>query len=385
MESVNSNFFSFIEKSSHPLIVIPLNPSIDHISSAFAISQIIEKSKKKSTIFCQEEIPQKLSFLKKPSSIINSLDGSRDFLLIFNTEKNKILEINTKESKKEYIIKITPEKGSINPKDFSFIPASFKYDLVITIGVKNPESLEKLYIENNDLFFEIPKINIDCLNSNDNYGQLNIINPTASSCAEIIAEILLENNEKEMDKEIAQTLLTGIIASTESFQKSTTSPKSMILAAKLMKYEANQSVIIRHLYKTKPLSFMKLWGKVMSRLNWSEKYQMSWSLISGEDFAQSHASESDLPLILEEIQKNFSQGKIFAILYSYGTPQIKIQLNILDQKLKQKIIETFEIKSENSENGIISFNSNSQDLIEAEKEFLKKIKESEEIILPSII
>lgn len=377
MKNVNQDFFSFIEKSNHILLIIPPNPSIDYISSSFVLAQIIKKRKKEVTLFYQENIPDKISFLKKPENIIKNLSGSRDFLLIFNTEKNKIIEINSQEKENEYIIKLTPEKGSIDPRDFSFIPANFKYDLIISIGIKSLESLGEIYLENNDLFFEIPKINIDNSSLNENYGQMNIVNPTASSCAEMITEILIENNENELDQEMAQTLLTGIIASTESFQKPTTSPKSMILAAKLMKYKANQATIIRHLYKTKPLSFMKLWGKVMARLNWNEKDQMVWSLISGEDFVQSHASEADLPLILEEIQKSFSQGQIFAILYSYGTSRTKAQIIALNTKIKQKILNAFE-NSSTEKNDVICIEIEDQDLIKAEKKLLEKMKEVNE-------
>jgi len=190
MESVNQDFFNFIDKSNHVLLVIPPNPSIDCISSSFVLAQIIKKRKKEVTLFCRESIPDKLSFLKKPESIIKNFFGSRDFLLIFNTKKNKIISIDTQEKESEYIIKLTPEKGSIDPRDFSFIPANFKYDLMITLGVKSPESLGEIYVENNDLFFEVPKINIDHSSSNENYGQMNIIDLTASSCAEIITELL---------------------------------------------------------------------------------------------------------------------------------------------------------------------------------------------------
>lgn len=377
MESANQELFNLIDKSNHILLVIPNSPSIDNISSAFAIAQFLDKRKKDVTLFCQENIPEKISFLKKPDSIIKDFSGSRDFLLIFNTEKNKIIKTHTEKKGNEYIITLTPEKGSINPKDFSFIPANFKYDLIITIGVKSLESLGKIYLENSDLFFEVPKINLDYSSLNENYGQNNIINLTASSCAEIIAEMLIEKSESEINQAIAQALLTGIIASTESFQKPTTSPKAMILAAKLMKYKADQAIIIRHLYKTKPLSFMKLWGRVMARLNWNEEYQMAWSLISGEDFVQSRAGESDIPLVLEEIEKNFSQGQIFAILYSYGHFKTKVQLITPDEKIKQKIINFFETEITET-NKMLCFEIKEQDLIKAEKKLLEKIKQIKE-------
>jgi nanoRNase/pAp phosphatase (c-di-AMP/oligoRNAs hydrolase) len=148
----------------------------------------------------------------------------------------------------------------------------------------------------------------------------------------------------------------------------------MMLAAKLMKYKADQATIIRHLYKTKPLSFMKLWGKIMARLNWNKEYKIVWSLVSGEDFVQSHASESDIPLILEEIQKSFSQGQIFAVLYSYGNSRTKAQFKIPNTKIRQKIINVFE-ESVLEANETICIETKEQDLIKAEKNLIEKIKQ----------
>ena len=41
--------------------------------------------------------------------------------------------------------------------------------------------------------------------------------------------------------------------------------------------------------KTQSFSFMKLWGRVMARLNWDENLKLAWSLVSIEDFVQSRS------------------------------------------------------------------------------------------------
>ena len=375
MKNINQDFFNLIDKSKHILIVNPLSTSIDALATSFALSRFLEKEKKKVSIFTRNNAPEKISFLESTTPIIKDLSGARDFLLIFNTERNKIIDIKTEERDKDYIIRLTPEKGSIDPRDFSFIPSDFKYDLIITIGIKSLESLGKIYLDNSDLFFEIPKINIDHQSANENFGQFNLIKLTASSCAEIISEMLLESKEEEFNEHIAQSLLTGIIAETESFQKPTTSPKSMMLAAKLMKYKASQSKIIRHLYKTKAFSFMKIWGRIMARLNWDEKNKIAWSLVSSEDFVQSHAGESDIPAVIDEIQKNFSQGEIFIILYSYGTSRTKAQIRTSNSSVRQRLLNDLDdILIETGE--IINIEIPEQDLVKAEKILLTKIKDS---------
>ncbi len=128
-----NNYISLIEKSKDILVVTPPNPSDDILSSAFATFHYIQKHKKEVTHALPKGKPHRLSFLKNPDKTIHSLSGLREFVLVFNTERNKIMDIKSEQADGEFLIRITPEKGSIDPRDFSFLPSDFKHDLIIII------------------------------------------------------------------------------------------------------------------------------------------------------------------------------------------------------------------------------------------------------------
>ncbi|MBT3356664.1 hypothetical protein HN784_00255 [bacterium] len=363
-----------INKSEEILLILPSNPTDDILSSAFALHQYFKKHNKKSYFFHKQEIPKRLSFLKKPEKILETLNGSRDFVLMFKTKYNKILNVNSENMGEHFEVRVTPEKGSIDPRDFSFMPADFKYDLVVTFGTPSLESLGEIYHENTDLFFEIPKINIDNKSSNENYGQANVIDVTASSIAEICTGLILEHDESKFDKEIAQALLTGIISATESFQMATTTPRAMIAAARLMKYKANQSTVIRYLYKTKSFSFLKLWGRVMAHLEWDEETKMAWTLIEKSDFEESGASYEDIPYILEEIQKNFFEGQIFGIFYNEESSETAAQMYFADISKAKQIAKEYDIEATGN---LIKINFDNKKLVTAEKDFMHKLENTE--------
>ena len=364
-------FINIIEKSNNIIVTLPSDASCDAFSSAFGLCHLLDGLKKEVSLFYDRNIPQKLSFLEKPKKIESELSGARDFIINFNTKHNKIIDVKTKEGEQDFIIQITPEKGSINPKDFSFIPANFKYDLIIIIGASSLEKLGDIYFKNTDLFFEIPKANIDTQSNNENYGQVNLVDITASSNAEILAEIVLEKYEKNLNKKIAQSFLTGIVATTGSFQKPNTTPQTMITAAQLMKYEADQATVIRYLYKTKSLSFLKLWGRAMTRLNWDKENQFVWSLLSTEDFVQSRSNEEDVSFVMEEIRKNFSQGQIYAIFYNNVQSETFALVHFNNEKKARSLAEAFSLPP--SQNLIIDFEKNN--LVKAEKIFLEKLNQ----------
>jgi len=367
------DFKKIIKKSKEILIISPEN-NIDVKASSFALVYLIEKMGKSATLFSTKKDPTKISFLAKPIKVIESLNGARDFQLIFNTERNKIMEVKTEEKQKEYVIHITPEKGAINPKDFSFVPAKFKFDLIFVLGSPTLEHLKNNYLKNTDLFFEVPKVNIDHDPKNENYGQVNLVEDTASSVGEIISELVLENYSDLLDKKIAQALLTGIISATESFQIPTTSPKAMTIAARLMKYKADQPTIMRHLYRTKELSFLKLWGRIMARLNWDKERKIIWSLVSQEDFIQSSSSEEDVEAVLGELQKSFPQNQTCLIIYTSSNNQTIALLKIVDEKKMKTLTEAFDVECYGQ---ILEIKFEEKNLIEAEKELFKAMVENE--------
>lgn len=339
--SSQEQFKKFLENSKDILILVSENPGADAVGSAWALYHFLEKKGVQPTIAFSNHLSPKFDFLPKPSRILSEISGARDFVLSFDTTRNKIMNIRHVEKDGRFNILVTPEKGSIDPRDFSFILAKFKYDLVIVIDSSDLESLGKIYINNTDLFFEVPIVNIDHHSGNDNFGQINLVDITASSCSEILANFFETFYDNLIDELIATCLMTGLIGATESFQKKNTTPKALSLAATLMNRGADQQAIIRWLYKTQPLPLLKLWGRAMAKINLEKEISMVWSEVTVEDFVQSRATPEDLPLILQKLEENYSEGRIFMLVYN-DTPQTSIALiKVSEAKNAQKIYLQF--------------------------------------------
>lgn len=366
-------FKSFLEKSKEVLILIPENPSGDAVGSAWALYFFLEKKNISATIAFSNHLSEKYSFLPRPEKIMTEISGARDFVLSFDTTHNKIKDVRTEESDNKLNIYLTPEKESLNPKDFSFILAKFRYDLIIVLDSPDLERLGKIYDKNPDLFFEVPIINIDHRSDNDNFGQINLVDITSSSCAEILSKTLDELDYAAVDKNIADCLLTGIISATDSFQKKNTTPRAMLAAATLMDKGADQQEIIRWLYKTQPLHILKLWGRAMANLNWDEKSQLIWTILGVEDFVQSRSNQQDVPLILDKLEENYSDGKIFMALYN-DTPDSTVALIKSTSSEKLKKLHLF--FDGNIKRDVIETRLAISDLREAGEMIAKKIKEA---------
>jgi len=365
-------FKNFLEKSKEILILLPQNPQGDAIGSAWAFYFFLKKRGFSPTIGLSGELPLKFSFLPKPEKIVKEISGARDFVLSFDTSRNKIIRLKTEEKEDQYNIYITPEKGSVDPRDFSFILAKFKYDLIITLGCSDLEKLGKIYETNSDLFFEVPIINIDRQSSNENFGQINLVDVTASSTSEIVSLTLEQSYPEALDEEVANCLLTGIISATNSFQENSTTPKTLLSAANLMDKGAKQQEIIRWLYKTQSFNILKLWGRVMAKLKLEESAKLVWAELTIEDFVYSRTHPEDLQAILEKLKENYSEGKTFLCLFN-NTPESTVALvKASSPELLKKLAEFFsgEIKQE-----ILEIKINSGNLPETGKIVVDKIKE----------
>lgn len=363
------------KNAKHVLVFVAPNPQGDALASAWSLYFFLKKNDVETTLVVSggEKIAERFSFLARPENIIDSLAGARDFVLSFNTKFNKITNVRTERIEDELRIFITPEKGSIDPRDFSFIPAKFKYDLVMVLGCPDKESLGIIYEENPDIFYEVPVVNIDNHSENDNFGQLNIVDITASSISEIIADLLSKIDGKSIDESMSEILLAGIIDATNSFQKKNTTPKSLRIAAELMSKGADQQKIIRYLYKTQPLHLLKLWGRVMARLYWEESINLVWAPVYLEDFVQSRSNPADVSFILDKIKENYSAGKIFMVLYNETAGMVKGVVKCANPDHLKKIAG---ILGANCSGDICEFTENSSDTVEAGQRIMEKMKTS---------
>jgi len=359
------------------LILLPQNPNGDAIGSGLAFHSFLKKQNIQSNIAVADPLKNisKLNFLPQPEKIIENISGARDFILSFNTKHNRITSIRTKEFDQEVRVYITPENGTIDPRDFSFIPAEFKYDLLVCIGASDKESFGKIFEENPDIFYEVPIINIDNHSNNDNFGQINIVNLKASSVSEIFYDLLNNINPDLIKDEIAKCLLTGIISATKSFQNSQTTPHALKISSDLMTRGANQQEIIRHLFKTQPFSILKLLGRIMSKLKWDDELKMAWSIVSLEDFVQSRTEPQDIPFILEKIQNNYESGEIFLILYTTSSEKIKGVLKFSDSS-RLDLLRNFENGTVIGDIFEFEINHQNDSLDESEDYLIRKLKET---------
>lgn len=310
--------FEYIKKSRNILIVLPEFAQADAVSSGLALFLSLKKMGKSLSLVSARPVSEKLSFLPSLKEIKTSLQNTRDFIISVKTEKNKVEKLRYETGENEIKIILTAQ-GQLEKNQIELSPGLFKYELIITIGAPDLESLGQIFEQNTELFFNQPVLNIDHQSSNEGYGQINLINASASSNSEIISQ-LLESLEKNLiDKEIATCLLTGLIQETKSFQSTKTKPQTLILASVLINKGADKEKIVESLYQSKPLSYLRLWGRAATRLKVLIDPKSVILTIKSSDFEKTETSYEGLGFVLEETVENFPNYDFWILLWQQSS------------------------------------------------------------------
>jgi len=270
-------------------------------------------------------VPDIFKFLPDVDSIAETVDVYDDFVIELHLKDQELKEIRHEIVDNHVNIFVTPTHGKLSKEQISFPEPKKHYDLIVTVDTADLKQLGSFYEQHSEIFSEIPSINIDHHKSNTQFASLNLVDTSYCSASHILYE-LLKAMQAPIDADIATLLLAGIITDTGSFQNSNTTPASFDAAAELVDLGGRQQEIIQHIYKTKQLNSLKLWGKILSKIQVNPNHRMLWTSLTQEDLSEfgtnneakgdiidellSNAEEADLVLLLEERPGNILHGSI---------------------------------------------------------------------------
>ncbi|MCX6739946.1 MAG: DHH family phosphoesterase [Candidatus Parcubacteria bacterium] len=314
--NIQQQIFEQVKNSQKILITFKKDFNGDALSSALAIFLLLKKLNKQADIICQDFIiPKNFSFLPQISQIKQSLSGIKSFVISLDMAKGKIKNFSYNIKDNMLNIYLTPESGNLDEKNIDYKSGSYKYDLIITLDSDSLESLGTVYEQNTDFFFNTPIINIDHSPENEQYGQINLVELTKTSTAEIVFDLIEQYDLNLLDQEISNCLLTGMISKTKSFKTTNVTPRALNIASQLIINGADRDLIIQHLYRTKSINTLKLWGKVLARIKNDPNLKMVWSYLTQKDLIELNLQNPNLSEVIEELIISSPEAEIISLFY----------------------------------------------------------------------
>jgi len=258
MNNSFSEIFELIKKSKNILITAHVSPDGDAIGSGLALLLALNKLNKN----MKKEAKEKGEIY---------LDKTLRFILEDKVPKNlKFLS------------------HSILIEELENYDSKYEFDLMICLDSGNFDRIGKVASLKSE---KTIVVNIDHHISNNRFGDYNYVGDV-SSTSEIIFEFL-EKIELSFDKNIAESLYTGIVNDTGNFKHSNTTKKVFEIASKLVEYGANPNKIITNFFDTKSFEKLKLTGRVLSNFKFVDNLNLVYYYISEKELLELNATKED--------------------------------------------------------------------------------------------
>lgn len=217
------------------LILTHASPDGDTLGSAFALKRALGKIGKPSQVICNDEIPQKYSFL---------WDG------IDNSE--------------------------------------VEFEAIIAVDIADRKLLGE---KNNELYGDKVILAIDHHLSHREYAQNTYVGDNAANAENIYA--LINELGIEIDPSIASCIYCGMATDTGCFLFTNVTPETHRITAELMEKGADTALINRRMFETKTMSYLKLEQMALSTITTHFGGKCAIMHITQEMFRQSRSNEGE--------------------------------------------------------------------------------------------
>jgi phosphoesterase RecJ-like protein len=220
----------------HVLVATHEHPDADTLGAALGVATIVEALGGQATPVCSDPVPELYAFLR----------GQERF-------------------------RTDPEPGTA-------------YDLLVLCDCGSPERVGPIAQRHPGVFGTVPRIVIDHHASNAGTPD-DWIDPGAAATCELVA-LLAVRLGVPLDAGgglLADALMAGIVMDTSTFAHPNATPRTLAVSAALVEAGAPLSDISRRLYRTKPDAQLKLFGRVLDRLETTPDRRIIWSTLSLAD------------------------------------------------------------------------------------------------------
>ena len=237
MVTVNE-FAKKLKSENSVAIFCHVRPDGDTIGSAFALKYALELLGKKADVFCDDIMPKKFDYFENSLAFKETIDGV--------------------------------------------------YSAFVAVDVADNSRLGRFESE------FLRHKNTYCLDhhvSNTRYAKTVCVIDKASNVENIFT--LINAMDVEINSEIAQLLLTGIVTDTGNFKHSNVTSETLLVASELVKKGAKLNVIVYNNFTKQTQNRAKLFGEVMAKIRYFCDDRLGVITVRKDDFTRTGATKEE--------------------------------------------------------------------------------------------
>ncbi len=229
-----------VSSAKQPMLVLHVRPDGDSVGSSLAVARCLRQLGKHPTVVSPDMVPANLTFLDPDGACV-------------------------------------PATSAAGP-----------FDLGLFLDCADLDRLGSAQA----LVPALPRVvNIDHHPSNNRYGHLNYVDARAAACAELALR-LIDDLGCSLDPQMATALYAALATDTGSFRFTSTSPRTLSMAARLRAAGADLDLISREIWENRSLSSVRLLAQALQTLEVDPSGEMAWLSVKPDQMARAGADAS---------------------------------------------------------------------------------------------
>ena len=232
-------------------------------------------------------------------------------------------------------------KGNI-PSNLNHLPINLisnnamnKYENVYVFDCGNSERLGSL----EEIALKSDQVIVIDHHIEPSFGDIQVIDSTAASTTQVLYREII-SADIEIDKNIANCLMTGLITDTGRFQYSNTDYEVFQIASKLMLSGAELTSISDNIYGSIPMNAIKLQSEILNRIKLFDDEELVVSYVLHEDYKKFNIESSEIDFLIDSIRL-VKESKVALLLKEQDDKSFKGSLRSRTKLDVQKIASLF--------------------------------------------
>lgn len=216
-------------------VVLPQKLSLDKVAAGLSLYLSLKKTKKEVSIFCSRSMIVEFSSLVGVDQVKQKIKG-RNLVISFDYVEDSIEKVSYSIENNKFNLVIQPKESflPLATEKINYSYSGSRSDLIFVVGARSLSDLGEAYFQNKKTFKESKTVNFNISPTNEPFANVDLVDPQASSCSEMMTLVLSRLN-LPIDGDIAANLLSGIQKATAGFSLAKAGPSAFEAAAFCLK------------------------------------------------------------------------------------------------------------------------------------------------------
>jgi bifunctional oligoribonuclease and PAP phosphatase NrnA len=181
----------------------------------------------------------------------------------------------------------------VEPKDFPSAP-----EVMVALDTAAPDRLGML---GGNAKRATELIVIDHHRTNPGFGTILLLDPEASSTAEVVFR-LIERMGGDLPDQAAACLYAGLVTDSGRFQYEATTPETLRVAAELRRYRFDHARMGQVLFEDAPFAYLLMAAAALDRVALVPEASLVWTYLTQADAQRTGASMSDADDLIDLVR-----------------------------------------------------------------------------------